>query len=427
MAAARRGTACGKVRAMLERLRLTDFKSFVDEEVELAPLTLLVGANASGKSNFLDALRFLQQTRFDMSLAEVLDGEEGARADRWPGLRGGAREAARVGTSVFSIESTWRGPFPDSGGFAPSSLVHDSFEITHRLACRTIPAAKLEAESLGRGRSEGGLFRSGTVHDDEIEMIWSVMPPSTSMISREQSVLWTILMGNNNGSPTTESVEYAEALSEALGGIETLSIETKQMRGYGRRRARLGEDGSNISGVLAQICNDPEEKRTLVDWLAEICAPELVDLDFIEVRELGDVMAVLIEEAGRRITVRSLSDGTLRFLGMLVALRTAAPGSVMLIEDIEADLHPTRIRLLVEYLEAVTRERNIQIIATTHSPVVLEWLSEEALRSTVVFGRIPEREGSVMRRLGDLPHFDEIVKKTNIDELFTTGWLEMAL
>ncbi len=52
---------------MLERLRLTDFKSFVDEEAELAPLTLLVGANASGKSNFLDALRFLRQTKIDKS------------------------------------------------------------------------------------------------------------------------------------------------------------------------------------------------------------------------------------------------------------------------------------------------------------------------------------------------------------------------
>src|SRR5580692_4355524 len=57
----------GRVRGMLERLRLTDFKSFVDEEAELSPLTLLVGANASGKSNFLDALRFLQQTAFDIS------------------------------------------------------------------------------------------------------------------------------------------------------------------------------------------------------------------------------------------------------------------------------------------------------------------------------------------------------------------------
>ena len=81
----------------------------------------------------------------------------------------------------------------------------------------------------------------------------------------------------------------------------------------------------------------------------------------------------------------------------------------------------------MEYLEAVTRERDLQIIATTHSPVVLEWLSEEALQRAIVFGRIPEREGTVMRCLGDLPHFGEIVKRKGIDELFTTGWLEMAL
>ncbi len=177
------------------------------------------------------------------------------------------------------------------------------------------------------------------------------------------------------------------------------------MRGYGNRRLPLGDDGSNLSGVLARLCDDPEAKHTLVEWMAEICAPELADLDFIEVPELGDVMAVLVEKGGRRITARSLSDGTLRFLGMLVALRTAEPGSVILIEEIEADLHPTRIRLLVEYLQAVTRERDVQIIATTHSPVVLQWLDDETLRRAIVFGRVPERDGTLMRRLGDLPDF----------------------
>lgn len=61
---------------MLKKIRLTDFKSFVDEEVELAPLTLLVGANASGKSNFLDAIRFLQVLSVGLTLGEVLNGEE---------------------------------------------------------------------------------------------------------------------------------------------------------------------------------------------------------------------------------------------------------------------------------------------------------------------------------------------------------------
>lgn len=422
---------------MLERLRLTDFKSFVDEDVELAPLTLLVGANASGKSNFLDALRFLQQTAFDRLLADVLNGEQG-RPEEWPGIRGKAAEAARIGTNVFAIESTWTAPITGDGDSDTRWPTDKSelVELTHRIACSTLPDVKLEAESLGRGRSEGSLFRTGAVRGDEIEVPWpsvgrrSKKPKSpTTLVSRDQVLAWTILGSISNSSPNTpgDVVDYMMALTTALYRLQFVDVQPARMRAYGRRRAPLGEDGSNISGVLAQLCDDPQEKRTLVDWLAEICAPELVDLDFIEVPELGDVMAVFVEKEGRRITARSLSDGTLRFLGILVALRTAAPGSVILIEDIEADLHPTRIRLLVEYLEAVTRERDIQLIATTHSPVVLEWLSDEALRSAIVFGRIPEREGTVMRRLGDLPHFDEIVKSKGIDELFTTGWLEMAL
>lgn len=423
---------------MLERLRLTDFKSFVDEEAELAPLTLLVGANASGKSNFLDALRFLQQTAFDGPLADMLNGEQG-RLGEWPGIRGKAPEAARLGTTGFAVESTWTAPIPEDVSYDDAVWPTDTsllVELTHRIACSTLPDVLLEAESLGRERSEGSLYRTGAVQDDTIEVPWLPLgrrakkpSGSTTLISRDQSVNWTILGSINHGSPAIpdDVVDYAGAHLVALLRLQFVDVQPARMRAYGRRRAPLGEDGSNISGVLAQLCDDPEDKRTLIDWLTEICAPELVDLDFIEVPELGDVMAVLVEKGGRRITARSLSDGTLRFLGMLVALRTAEPGSVILMEDIEADLHPTRIRLLVEYLEAVTRERNIQIIATTHSPVVLEWLSEEALRSAIVFGRIPEREGTVMRRLGDLPHFDEIVKRKGIDELFTTGWLEMAL
>ena len=199
------------------------------------------------------------------------------------------------------------------------------------------------------------------------------------------------------------------------------------MREYGQRGVALQDDGSNLSGVLADLCADPEEKRSLVEWLSELCAPEIADIDFIEVPELRDVMAVLVEKNGKRISARSLSDGTLRFLGLLLSLRTAPTGSVVFLEDIESHLHPTRIKLLVEYLDAVTRTRGVQVIATTHSPVVLEWLSKDALGDAIVFGRVPEHEGTVMRRLADLPHFEEVLKHKGMGELFTTGWLEMAL
>ncbi|HYO53552.1 AAA family ATPase [Archangium sp.] len=420
---------------MLKRLRLKDFKSFVDEEVTLAPLTLLVGANASGKSNFLDALRFLHATNFDLGMAEILNGEERAGPDAWPGIRGRAPEAARVGTSCFTIESTWLVPHPDelpeSRDFRPGGK---RVNVTHGITCRTGPHPRLDAESMTKGDGDP-LFKTGGVSGNRIEVPWKPMQPSRSenassmLLDADRTLLWTILGSITSASPQVpEQVSaYATGLATALRLISVLDIRPEVMRGYGRRGTTLGVDGSNVSGVLAQLCDEPEAKRGFVDWLAEFCAPEITDLDFVEIKELGDVMAMFVEKGGKRISARSLSDGTLRFLGILLALRTAEPGTVILMEEVDTGLHPTRVRLLVEYLETVTREREIQVIATTHSPVILQWLSPEALRSSLVFGRVPEHEGTLVRRLGDLPHFDEVAQHKGIDELFTTGWMEMAL
>jgi predicted ATPase len=373
---------------MLKRIRLKDFKSFVNEEVEVAPLTLLVGANASGKSNFLDALRFLQGISFDLSLSEVLNGEPRSRPDAWPGLRGRAEEAARLGTEAFTLETTWPAP-----GIA---------EIQYRITCRTSPNLRIEEESFREAGEE-------------------------RVISREGRVRSIMKNGDFKVSPGSIYFDEITRLSDPFRRLQFLGINPKEMRGYGRRDELLGEDGKNLSGVLARLCDDSEEKQVLIDWLTEFCAPEVEGIEFLEVKELGDVMAVFVEKGGKRISARSISDGTLHFLGTLLALRTAEPGSVILIEEIEAGLHPTRIRLLVEYLEMVTRELEVQVIATTHSPVLLQWLSDESLRNAIVFGRVPDHEGTIMRRLGDLQYFNEVVERAGIEEMFTTGWLEMAL
>lgn len=399
---------------MLKKIRLTDFKSFVDEEVELAPLTLLVGANAAGKSNLFDAIRFLQGLPF-LTLSEVLQGEERSGPDAWLGIRGRAEEAARIGCSSFTLETQWSSP--------------DLFRVSHWITCRPQPTPTLISERL-LDVNAGNDVLEVEAASGELEVSWQFSDDSgiTTLPSVERSLL-NLLPVNIRFNTVLPPVGVALGwiVRVFLEKVRFVDIRPESMRGYGRRGAPLGNEGKNLSGVLADICSEPEAKQSLVDWLAELCAPELKDIDIVEVKQLGDVMAFLIEKDGRRISARSVSDGTLRFLGILLALRTAEPGSVILIEEIEFGLHPTRIRLLVEYLEAVTRERQIQVIATTHSPVVLEWLSAEALRSALVFGRTPEREGTVVRRLGDLPHFDEVVQRKGIDELFTTGWLEMAL
>jgi putative AbiEii toxin of type IV toxin-antitoxin system/AAA ATPase-like protein len=410
---------------MLKSIRLIDFKSFMNEQVELAPLTLLVGANASGKSNFLDAIRFLQGRVFGLTLDEVLNGELRSHPDAWPGVRGRSGEAARIGTSAFRIDSVWLAP-----SLGPSSepdtaeLIPNQVEVQHHIVCQTAPVTVLKEEFLVGGPWEAQL-KATTEGGPEDQLKVEQKSASPFRIEGTKGLL-ELENGRDRGL-RPENRELLTWWSDALGDVLLLNINPAEMRDYGRRGYPLGGEGKNISGVLADLCESRSEKASLVQWLVELCAPEIEDIDFLEIKELGDVMAMLVEKGGKRISARSVSDGTLHFLGTLLTLRTAKPGSVILIEEIEAGLHPTRIRLLVEYLETVTHEREIQVIATTHSPVVLQWLSEESLRNAVVFGRIPEHEGTIMRRLGELPHFSEVLQRKGIDELFTTGWLEMAL
>ncbi|HET9211595.1 MAG TPA: AAA family ATPase [Thermoanaerobaculia bacterium] len=411
---------------MLKRIRLKDFKSFVDEEVEVAPLTLLVGANASGKSNFLDAIRFLQGLSFDLALSEILSGERQSIPSAWPGIRGGAKEAARMGEGAFSMESVWLAPrLGPSSEPNTSELLPNMVEVQHRIVCGTSPYPMLEGETL-ESESGGGakLSTVGPRIGDEVKVEQLFAGDLKADASR------SLLSFLDNGRARSLAPGNLDILTWWYGALRELSfldIEPSKMRDYGRRGYPLGHDGRNLSGVLADLCERDGDREGLINWLVEFCAPDIKSIDFEEVEALGDIMAMFVEKGDKRISARSISDGTLHFLGTLLALRTAEPGSVILIEEIEAGLHPTRIRLLVEYLEMVTRERDIQVIATTHSPVVLQWLSDEALRNTIVFGRVPDHEGTIMRRLGDLPHFNEVVERTGIEEMFTTGWLEMAL
>src|SRR5690606_31506546 len=89
---------------MLERITLRGFKSFHDAEIDLGRLTLIVGANASGKSNLRDALRFLHGVGQGYALAEVIGEKYGPGGVLvWRGIRGGVREVATHGATRFSI------------------------------------------------------------------------------------------------------------------------------------------------------------------------------------------------------------------------------------------------------------------------------------------------------------------------------------
>jgi hypothetical protein len=118
---------------MIERVRLRDFKSFEDQTVPLARFTVLVGANAAGKSNFLDGLRFVQGLGLGVSLREIFMGQYSGGQQVWRGLRGGVKEGARHGASSFALDVSWR--LDDQG-------------LDHHIRCGTGDTPSILAERL---------------------------------------------------------------------------------------------------------------------------------------------------------------------------------------------------------------------------------------------------------------------------------------
>ncbi len=144
-------------------------------------------------------------------------------------------------------------------------------------------------------------------------------------------------------------------------------------------------------------------------------------------RTLVDGAMNLLGLNGRNISARSLSDGTLRFLGLLVALLTSPPGTLMVLEEPDVGLHPSRIRLLAELFEHLAKKQRIQILAATHSPTLIAHLSDQALGDVVAFGRDRESGCTVCSRLADLPNFEVLRSSRDVAHLISTGWLERAL
>ena len=86
---------------MITSIRLVNFKNFADETLRVGPFTVIVGANASGKSNIRDAFRFLHGIGRGYTLAEIIGGKYGSD---WEPIRGAGNEIVRFGPSYMSSE-----------------------------------------------------------------------------------------------------------------------------------------------------------------------------------------------------------------------------------------------------------------------------------------------------------------------------------
>ena len=97
---------------------------------------------------------------------------------------------------------------------------------------------------------------------------------------------------------------------------------------------------------------------------------------------------------------------------------------IMTVEEVENGLHASRIQLLLELFRTQAEVTRTQVFATTHSPVILDWLQEEDYKTTFLCTRDESTGESRIQPVADIPHLMDVIKETPASELLSEGWFE---
>jgi predicted ATPase len=381
---------------MIQSFSIENFKSFRKATLPLAPLTLLIGANASGKSNAIEAIQLLAWLGSGHPLNDLLYGVR----EQELSLRGGYRDL-------------WSG---DGDIVLGCTLMENS-------------ERPLFSASLSLGATESGL----RITKERLRLGEELLYESTDTLqgskTADKPYFVTILQGDKR-RPNFEVLKASIELVTELSFTFLLDPDPKRMREYSFvQEQQLKRDGSAISSVLRRLTEEEGKKASILDFIHSLPEQDISDIGYIETPR-GEVMVQLHETFGGKAVPRDaalLSDGTLRVLAVAAALLSIPEGSVIVIEEIDNGVHPSRAEKLLADIRRIASERNLRVLLTTHNPALLDALPVEAIPDTVACYRDPVEGDSRLIRLEELASYPELVAQGPLGRLVTKGILDRYL
>ena len=414
---------------MLTSLAVENWKSIGNATLNIDPLTVIIGTNSSGKSNLLDALSFLNRIAAGAMVTAALQGD-GALTS----LRGGVEWAARKPGSKFALGVTYR--------------VNDGQDLVYRIEVNiNKTSCELQSERLERvryrldkegvRRSESGriqLFWTDSVYDESptiVARLYNSKRGTPRQLGRNNAII-SQLIGQKNPSEVQEGVDL---LISGLRGIFILDPIPSHMRDFSPLSDRLAPDAGNIAGVLAAL--SPETKssieRTLTEYAAKLPERDVKRVWAETVGKFNSDAMLYCEEGfgegdpGNVVDARGMSDGTLRFLAILTALLTRPERSLLVVEEVDNGLHPSRSSLLLEMLNAVGSSRSVDVMVTTHNPALLDAMGTEMVPFITVAHRDVNDGSTRLTLLEDVQLLPKLLAQGPIGRLSSKGLIETAL
>jgi predicted ATPase len=366
---------------MITRVQVKNFRSFADVDVKLGRLNVLVGRNGVGKSAFLDILRFVRDA-LRTGLETAMDERHGIIALR--------RWAPRKPYNIEIALTVERQGFWGEYSFSITSGQQGSYR-RGRESCK-----------VGKGPNQiSDAFEIKGNDWIQIPERWAQRRDRLSRLGEDDTLVLP--------SMSLLSPRFSQLRQQLTGSFYSIFPNTLRVPQKPSNERLLSDHGDNLASIVRRLQKNKPRFARLIRALARV-VDGVTDL---RVRQVGGYLVTEMkhEDLGPSawFELNQESDGTLRLLGMLVALYQSQPRTALLaLEEPENALHPGALAVLSDVLYEASRQH--QIIATTQSPDLVSRFKVKELL-------VVERRNGV----SEIGPMDETQREAVEEQLFTSG------
>lgn len=388
---------------MLKRIKIQGYKSLADVEVHLDHLAILIGPNASGKSNFLDALQLLSKIATCQTLDEAFDHPyRGHPLESFTFGKEGIKSILEKESVSFSIELDVQ---------LSSSVIEmvnkDIQEIRETAVKDTQSSDKLVSkrtfsvtEEYLRYRIEIemlpklGSLRVADEYLAALNVKGELNKRRKPFLERTENSLHLRMEGQAHPLYYKRYLDYSilsrshypphyphlTAMQRELAKWLTFYLEPReQMRLPNPVRPvhDIGLMGEDLAAFLNNLKVRNKRQFKSIEKSLQIMIPSITGIE-VNINELGEVEMDL-REGEKNVSTRIISDGTLRILGLLSLVGGKVTPALIGFEEPENGVPPRQIRRIAKFLDARRLLERTQYIVTTHSPILPDFIPVEFL------------------------------------------------
>lgn len=405
---------------MLTAIQLHRFKSYKEATLPLNALTVIIGTNASGKSNAIEGLHLL----WWLAQGQKLSSIQYAVQDSEQIVRGQVRHLGYQGANQFMLGCLTT---EEWGALNITLALRNDDELHLHQERMTNPDDKFPLYEVAQA-SEGMSSDLRVAYNN-----FAKGGRKPQIVCSDQLAVFTQLESAarfDSGHKKAQRVipEVTRYYQQQLTGMLFLDPVPAQMREYSFKNDKhLLGSGKNLSSVLFRLWESGEQaQRVILDFIRSLPEQDIAELGFLE-GPRGEVMLKLTETFGgerREFDATLLSDGTLRVLAIAAAMLSAAKGSLIVIEEIDNGVHPSRAHHLMAQIQRIAAERSLRVLLSTHNPALLDALPDSAVPDVVFCYRDPDDGSSRLVRLADVTDYPELIAQGTLGHLMTSGILE---